>query len=110
MTHNRITDTAAMWVRDTLKQCAPTENVDWDIALQLVPTPQGSQLGFVLILRMPSPVLGQVITNMGLIPLDGASVQSIEQCVRGGVESIRAERSKALGAPATNGTGKIVLP
>jgi hypothetical protein len=97
----RISDELAGWVRLAL---AGPDQISWDIALDLVPTQQGPAPGFLVLLRMPSPVLGQSLTHLLLVDLGGLTEPSVSHHVRAAVEQLRQQRSALLAAPM-NGAG-----
>lgn len=97
----RIGEELAGWVRDA---CTGPDQISWDIALALIPTEQGPQPGYLLILRIPSPVLGQFLGHIVLIDLGSLTEPVVGHNVRQALEQLRRQRSDLLAAPM-NGAG-----
>ena len=94
--HARMSDDVVRWVEAALGGCATGERVAWEVALALLPTPQGPQPGFLLLLQMASPVIGQNINHTVACGLDVVNEQAISGVVREGVEALRRARSQML--------------
>ena len=104
MHHDRLTDSIAEWVADALAADPGLERVHWDVSFQLIPTPQGAQPAFPLLLLMPSPILGQTLSHVVLLGID-ATAERVDAGLREAIEQLRQRRSQAL-APS-NGSGLL---
>lgn len=95
----RIGEEIERWV-----EAIVTPAISWEIGLSMIPTPQGLQPGFVILLRLPSPVLGQVLLNAVLVDLGSLTEQAVTHHVRNVVEQLHQQRAALLATPpATNG-------
>lgn len=94
--HRRLSGDITCWVETALAACAQGERVTWDVALTLVPTPQGPQPGYAFLVQMASPMLGQNFNHFGVFGLDGLGEQSVAGVVREAVEAMRRQRSQML--------------
>lgn len=96
--HN-LSERVANLVTDTLLSAAGTEWFGWDIALQLMPTPQGPQPAFLVLLQMPSPVLGQNLNHMVFLDVNDLSPVTVGNAIQEGLEVIRTRRAELLAQP-----------
>lgn len=106
LTAPRIGEELAGWVAAVLGTYP--DQISWEIALQLLPTPQGMQPGFALLVRMPSPVLGETLAYLVLLDLGAVQAETtVAHHVRNAVEQLRQQRTALLGSgPAPlNGNG-----
>lgn len=92
----RLSDKLAAWISDAT---AGPDQITWDLGLTLIPTQQGPQPGYILLIRMPSPVLGEFLAHVVLVDLGGLTQPVITHQVRDGVERLRQQRSALLVAP-----------
>lgn len=92
----RIGDQLAAWVQTA---CAGAD-VSWEIGLDLIPTPQGAAPGFLLLLRMPSPVLGHVLTHVLLVDLNSLAEPVVARHVSDALEQLGQQRAALLGGVA----------
>lgn len=93
----RLSDQLSAWVADA---SAGPDQITWDIGLTLIPTQQGPQPGYILLIRMPSPVLGEFLAHIVLVDLGGLTQPVIAHQVADAVERLRGQRSSLLAAPA----------
>jgi hypothetical protein len=91
--HARLCTTVGVQVQSVLRGCALGERVSWDVALQLVPTPQGPRPMVMIYLTMPSAVLGELCGEVVLLEPQHLSDANVERNVRGAVERVREARS-----------------
>lgn len=91
----RIGDQLADWVAGA---CAG-HDVSWEVGLNLIPTQQGAAPGFLLLLRMPSPVLGHILTHVLLIDLGSLAEPVVVRHVGEALEQLGRQRAELLAAP-----------
>lgn len=91
----RIGDQLAGWI---LTACTG-HDVSWEIGLDLIPTPQGASPGFVVLLRMPSPVLGHTLTHVLLVDLNSLAEPVVARHVHDALEQLGRQRAELLAAP-----------
>lgn len=92
----RLGDELAAWIAEAI---AGPDQITWDLGLTLIPTQAGPQPGYILLIRMPSPVLGEYLAHVVLVDLGGLTQPVIAHQVRDGVERLRQQRSALLAAP-----------
>lgn len=98
-----LSEKVANLVTDTLLGDVGNDRVGWDIALQLMPTPQGPQPAIMVLLQMSSPVLGQNLNHMVFIDVNDLSSPGIVGSIKEGLEVLRTRRSELL-APGQLGS------
>lgn len=91
----RIGDQLAGWIKTALTGY----DVSWEVGLNLIPTQQGAMPGFVVLLCMPSPVLGQTLSHVLLVDLASLAEPVVARHVRDALEQLRQQRSALLAAP-----------
>jgi hypothetical protein len=96
----RVGDQLAAWVHTA---CIGVD-VSWEVGLNLLPTQQGPVPGFLVLLCMPSPVLGHTLTHVLLVDLGSLTEPVVTRNVREALEQLRKQRAALLAAP-TNGVG-----
>lgn len=96
----RIGDQLAGWIKTAL---TGPDQINWEVGLNLIPTQQGAMPGFVVLLCMPSPVLGQTLSHVLLVDLASLAEPVVARHVRDALEQLRQQRSALLAAP-TNGS------
>lgn len=97
--HSRLTSEAATQVQMALRQCAGGDRVTWDVALQLVPTPQGPRPMVLIYLTTPSAILGELCGEIVLMEPQHLNAVNVEQNVRAAVERVRTARSESASHP-----------
>lgn len=99
----RLSDELTTWIADA---STGPDQITWDLSLSLIPTQQGAmQPGYILLIRMPSPVLGEFLAHIVLVDLGGLTQPVITHQVRDAVERLRQQRTALLVAPTTGGLG-----
>lgn len=86
-----------------------SERITWDIFLDVVPTSNGPTPSVVVLTCMPGAIVGQLHQNVAVLPLT-IPEDDVPGLVFRILESLSAERSKALGSqlitpPHMNGHG-----
>lgn len=92
----RISEDFARWAEEALEACAPGEKVKWDVTFQVMQTPNGSAPVMVLLLQIPSPVLGQKMNHLVILGVDDVNEPVVGDSVRSAMEVLRTRRSEAL--------------
>lgn len=96
--HN-LSEKVANLVCDYMLGAAGVDRLGWDIALQLMPTPQGPQPAFLVLLQMPSPVLGQNLNHMVFLDVNDLSPLVVGGAMKEGLEVLRTRRAELLAQP-----------
>lgn len=94
-----LSEKVANLVTDVLLSVAGTDRLGWDIALQLMPTPQGPQPAFLVLLQTPSPVLGSNLNHMVFLDVNDLSPLVVGNAIREGLEVMRQRRAELLAQP-----------
>jgi len=98
----RIGDQVANWVTTALGACADTDQPSWEVALQLLPTPQGVQPGYAVLVQIPSPVLGESLGHVALLDLGSLTEPVVAHHVRDAMERLRQQRTALLATPRSS--------
>ena len=101
--HSRFTEQVAGWVREALRHSAMGERISWDVALQLMPTPQGALPVVLIYATTPSPVLGDLLGELSMIEPARCTQPQVDRVVGDAVGKLMASRRKA--SSAMNGSG-----
>ena len=92
--HTRLTIEVGSHVATALRGCALGERITWDVALQLVPGPQGPRPMVLVYLSTPSAVLGEVV----MVEPRNLTQANTERQVAAAVDRIRQARADAAEA------------
>lgn len=105
----RTTEIIAGWVQEAIESDPLTgEDTTYDVGLTIGPGPNGQAMPLIIVvLTVPSPVLGQGISGTLMIPSMRPERRSIEESVRSTLEGLRAERSKAIAQSLAQGNGHV---
>ena len=71
------------------------ERVSWDVAVQLVPTPQGPRPMLLVYLATPSALVGQLVGEPVLVEPQNVTWTHLNGKVRAAVERLRQGRSRS---------------
>lgn len=96
--HQRLTMGASMDVAAALREHANGERVTWDVALQLVPTPQGPRPMLMIYLHIAAAVLGELCAEIVIIEPRYVTSENISRNVRATMERLRSARSASTAA------------
>lgn len=115
---SRITETVAEIVADVIDRAAPGQGLDYEVALTLVPGPQGQpQPLLVIVLTIPSPILNQGLASTLLVQSLAPEAEQIESTVRTAIEGLQQQRTAMLagsnghgGAPGPMTPSGLIIP
>lgn len=85
------------WVVDAVRETAPLgEEYGFHVDLMLMPTPMGPQPATTIFLTGPSPIIGQKLAQMGVLPGLGMPKEAIVETVKTLVRQMGEERQNIL--------------
>jgi hypothetical protein len=96
--HTRLTIEVGSHVATARRACALGERITWDVALQLMPGPQGPRPMVLVYLSTPSAVLGEVLGEMVMVEPRNLTQANTERQVAAAVDRIRQARADAARA------------
>jgi hypothetical protein len=120
-TNQNIIERIEMEIERTLETCAPGEDADYAVSVQMLPGNQPGQFmpALIAVITMPGVVLGERSQGLSTILDLGVTDEAISDMTRGMVEGIRKSRTEYLsaqtdgpatnGPPSSNGSG-LILP
>lgn len=98
-------------VEEVLAEIALGEDISYHATLQMAQGPQGPMPLWTLLLAIPSPVLGSVLSTMAIIPEGTPTQHSIRGACAEMVGNLLKQRSSMLGEPEPQPTSSgLILP
>lgn len=112
---SRLSTRIEPWIEEAVERHGQGENVGWEMGF--TPTPQGP--GYVLVIWLPGPVIGQSMTGQVVVTSPNLmTAETADTIIHDTLEQLRSARSEALATvPAipgpvhpSNGQGVVGSP
>lgn len=94
--HPRMSEQVATWVEAALQANALGDTFTWDVAVQPLATPEGPVPGLMIVVQLPSPILGAQLAAMTPVAFADATEDNVGRAVAHMVEQLRQARSQQL--------------